>query len=77
VVWGSQAENAAKHLSKGSKVFIEGKLQTRKWEADGQTHYKTEVVAARIIYLDSKGGASSGGGDTEMQPEETTDLEPF
>ncbi len=44
VAWGKPAENSAKWLSKGKLVYIEGKLQTRSWEKDGQTHYTTEIV---------------------------------
>ena len=42
--WGKSAENAAKWLNKGKLAYIEGKLQTRSWEKDGQTHYTTEIV---------------------------------
>lgn len=46
VVFGSLADVAEKWLRKGSKVYIEGKLRTRKYEKDGQTHYSTEVVVS-------------------------------
>jgi len=42
--WGKIAENAAKWLNKGKLAYVEGKLQTRSWEKDGQTHYTTEIV---------------------------------
>lgn len=45
VVWGKTAENVARYMKKGSQIFIEGKLQTRKWEKDGVTHYRTEIMA--------------------------------
>jgi single-strand DNA-binding protein len=49
VVWGRQAEVASKFLTKGSLVFIEGRLQTRNWEGkDGQQRRTTEVIAERI-----------------------------
>ena len=41
---------------KGGKVYIEGRLQTRSWEQDGQKRYKTEVVAYEMIMLDSRAG---------------------
>lgn len=44
VFFGKLAEIVEKYLKKGSKVYLEGKLQTRKWEKDGQTRYTTEVV---------------------------------
>jgi single-strand DNA-binding protein len=46
VVWAKQAEAAANHLSKGSQVLIEGRIQTRDWQdKDGQKHTTTEIVA--------------------------------
>lgn len=52
VLWGKLAEVAEKYLSKGSKIFIEGKLKTRQYEKDGQKHYATEVKGDSIIMLD-------------------------
>lgn len=53
IVWGKQAENAAKYLGKGSKVYVEGKLQTRSWDdkTDGKKRYATEIQAHTIQYL--------------------------
>ena len=51
---GPLAEIAGKYLHKGSKVFIEGKLSTRKWEKDGVTHYVTEVKVGNMEMLDGK-----------------------
>jgi single-strand DNA-binding protein len=52
VVWGRQAENCAKHLSKGRQVYIEGRLQTRSWEdPQGQKKYSTEIVANVVQFL--------------------------
>ena len=45
VVWEKLAEVCARFLGKGSKVYVEGKLQTREYEKDGQKHYQTEIVA--------------------------------
>jgi single-strand DNA-binding protein len=51
-------EIAGEYLKKGSKVYIEGKLQTRKWQGqDGQDRYTTEIVANEMQMLDSRGGA--------------------
>lgn len=53
------ADLAQKYLHKGSKVYIEGKLQTRKWQDDkGQDRYTTEVRGFQLQFLDSKGGSS-------------------
>lgn len=54
VVWGKLAEIVEKYVSKGSKVFIEGKLKTRSYEKDSKTSYITEVKADSIIMLDGK-----------------------
>jgi single-strand DNA-binding protein len=48
------AEICGEYLKKGSKVYIEGKLQTRQWDKDGQKHYTTEIVAREMQMLDSK-----------------------
>jgi single-strand DNA-binding protein len=61
-VWGDQAENCSKYLSKGRSVYIEGRLQTRSYDKDGQKHYATDVVADRVVFLGSGGGGAEGGG---------------
>src|SRR5258708_85706 len=63
-VWGDQAENCSKYLSKGRSVYIEGRLQTRSYDKEGQKHYATDVVADRVVFLGSGGGGgASGAGD--------------
>ena len=59
VLWRRLAEIAGEYLKKGSKVYIEGQLQTSKWEQDGQTRYTTEVVGRDMQFLDSRGSSSS------------------
>ena len=59
VLWRRLAVIAGEYLKKGSKVYIEGQLQTRKWEQDGQTRYTTEVVGRDMQFLDSRGSSSS------------------
>tara|TARA_B100001057_G_scaffold493535_1_gene588149 strand:- start:200 stop:637 length:438 start_codon:yes stop_codon:yes gene_type:complete len=58
VLWRRLAEIAGEYLKKGSKVYIEGQLQTRKWEQDGQTRYTTEVIGRDMQFLDSRGSSS-------------------
>jgi single-strand DNA-binding protein len=53
------AEIAGEYLKKGSQVYIEGKLQTRKWEKDGVTRYTTEILVSEMTMLGAK---STGGG---------------
>jgi len=61
VFWGRAGEIISQYMKKGSKIFVEGRLQTRKYEdKEGQTRYTTEIVGADFAFLDSKGG---GGGD--------------
>ena len=68
VFFGKLAEIAGEYLRKGSKVYVEGRLQTRKWQGhDGQDRFTTEVVANDMQMLDGRGGgdapaASYGGG---------------
>jgi len=67
-VWGDQAEHCSKYLAKGRMVYVEGKLQTRKWQdKEGKDRYSTEVVADRVVFLGgqgpgAEGGAGAGGG---------------
>jgi len=82
VLFKRLAEIAGEYLRKGSKVYIEGRLQTRKWQAqDGSDRYSTEIVANDLQMLDARGGdnsytqtpmaqgASSGGGSApQMAP---------
>lgn len=55
------AEIVGEYLSKGSKIFVEGRLQTRKWQDKntGQDRYSTEIIADNMQMLDSKGGSNS------------------
>ena len=65
VIFDRLAEIAAEYLRKGSQVYIEGKLRTRKWQGqDGQDRYTTEIIADEMQMLGGRGGAggSFGGG---------------
>jgi len=81
VVFGKPAEFCGQYLNKGSAVIVDGRLQQRRWESDGQQKSKIEVVAQSVNFLPgSKKGAGDEGGSAEAdftQPEEKTDLEPF
>tara|TARA_B100000579_G_C22765998_1_gene821429 strand:- start:938 stop:1378 length:441 start_codon:yes stop_codon:yes gene_type:complete len=65
VLWRRLAEIAGEYLKKGSKVYIEGQLQTRKWEQDGQTRYTTEVIGRDMQFLDSRGSSSESSSSYE------------
>lgn len=70
VLW--RGENVAQYLTKGTQVFIEGRLQTRSWEGqDGQKKYRTEVVCdgpSGLQLLGGRGGGGGGGGDFDQRP---------
>lgn len=67
VFWGKLAEIASQYLRKGSQVYIEGRLQTRKWQdQNGQDRYTTEIRASEMVMLgrrEGMGGAAAAGGD--------------
>ena len=62
VVFGKQAETCEKYLSKGSQIYVEGRLQTSNYEKEGQTHYTTKVVVSNFQFLGSKQDSQGGGG---------------
>lgn len=68
VAWNKLAELVGAHLHKGRKVFVEGRLQSRSWDGnDGQKHYRTEVVANQVLFLDraQAGALPDAGGDID------------
>ncbi|HDR8953945.1 single-stranded DNA-binding protein [Burkholderia vietnamiensis] len=61
--FGRLAEIVSEYLKKGSSVYIEGRIRTRKWQGqDGQDRYSTEIVADQMQMLGGRGGAGGGGG---------------
>ena len=78
VAWDKLAETCNQLITKGRKVYIEGRLQTRSWEGqDGQKRYTTEVIASTMLLLDSRqqgpGGAprdDAGFPSDEMEPDD-------
>ena len=70
VCFGRQAEIAGQYLTKGKKVFIEGRIQTRSWDdkESGKKQYKTEIICENFQMLDAKGDGGGGGmGITQEQ----------
>ncbi len=61
------AEICGQYLSKGSKVYVEGKIQTRSYDKDGQTLYVTEIIAQTVQFLDSKRHEQQGQGQGQRQ----------
>ena len=73
VTWRKLAEICGQYLKKGSKVYIEGRLQTRDWEGqDGVKRYRTEIVADNMIMLDSKGSVSGNGDDAPLPSDDNS-----
>ncbi len=64
VAWANLAERVAQYLSKGRRCLVQGRLQSRSWEQDGQKRSKVEVLANDVTFLDSRGagGDDNGGG---------------
>lgn len=60
-IFGKQAEAAAKYLKKGSAVFVEGRLRTRKWQKDGIDRYSTEIICENWQFAGAKGETAEGG----------------
>lgn len=68
VAWNKLAEICKEYLRKASRVYIEGRLQTRQWQdQEGQSHYRTEVIASDMIILD---GRNEGRGYREPAPDD-------
>ena len=68
--WGGLADISAKYLKKGSLVYVEGRLQTDKWEVEGEPRSRTKVVASQIEMLDRKSG--DGGSEESAEGGEET-----
>jgi len=76
VMWGKLADIAGQYLKKGSRVFVEGRLETRDWTGqDGVKRYRTEIIADELIMLDGprSGGASAGVAPTSSANSNTPD----
>ena len=77
IVWGKTAEVCGQYLTKGSKVYVEGRLQTRDWEdKEGNPKRTTEVVAYKVLFLSGK-GEGGGGSKRETPPAPNDDDFPF
>lgn len=74
VMYSRLAEIAGEYLRKGSKVFVEGRLQTRKWQdkTSGQDRFTTEVIADSLQMLDNKVGGGNGGNMDSFAPEKSS-----
>jgi single-strand DNA-binding protein len=77
VAWRNLAEQCSQYLQKGRRVYVEGRLRTRSWEApDGQRRFRTEVIANRVLFLDRATGVPlPEEGEGEAREAETTEAE--
>ena len=75
VAWQKLAENCNQYLTKGQKIYCEGRLHTSTWDGqDGQKHYRTEIIANQVIFLDKEAAGPVTGNSVEES--EAGDIEP-
>lgn len=68
VAWGPLGERVGQYLTKGRRALVQGRLQSRSWEQDGQKRSKVEVLANDVTFLDGRGGGDGdGGGSSSAQ----------
>jgi len=68
VVFGRQADTVNQYLKKGSSAYIEGRMQTRSWEQNGEKKYRTEVIADSVQFGPRGSGGGTGGSKQDEQP---------
>jgi single-strand DNA-binding protein len=81
VAWRHLAERAERYLKKGKQVYIEGRIETRKWTGkDGNDRYTTEIVAQQLMLLgrrdEGEGGGGGGSGQKQSGPKASGDFTP-
>lgn len=69
VVFGRTAETVAQYMKKGSSILVEGRMQTRSWDADGGKKYRTEIVADTVQFGPRSGGGGNFGNDNNSAAE--------
>jgi single-strand DNA-binding protein len=76
VAWNRLAENCNQYLTKGQRVYAEGRLHTRTWDGqDGQKHSRTEIIASNVIFLDKR-AATASPGEEKGEEGESGEIEP-
>jgi len=77
IAWGRQAESCNQVLTKGQRVYVEGRLGTRSWEGqDGQKRFKVEIHANLVIFLDRRAAGAPAEGETPEFEESGGAIEP-
>lgn len=66
-VWGRQADACAQYLKKGSQVYVEGRMQTREYEKNGEKRYATEINASNVVFLGGRPQQQESGGSYSSQ----------
>lgn len=75
VAWSRLAENCNRFLTKGQKIYVEGRLHNRTWDGnDGQKHSRVEIIASNVIFLDKKAAATNA--EEKMDESESGEIEP-
>lgn len=69
VAWAQLGERVSQYLHKGSRVLVQGRLQYRSWDQDGQKRSKLDVVANDVTFLDGRDGGSEGGSSATPRPQ--------
>jgi single-strand DNA-binding protein len=69
VAWGPLGERVAQYLSKGRRCFVQGRLQSRSWEQDGQKRSKLEVLANDVTFLDSRSSSDESDSSSDQPAE--------
>jgi single-strand DNA-binding protein len=72
VAWGPLAERVSQYMTKGRRCLVQGRLQSRSWEQDGQKRNKVEVLSNDVTFLDGRGGENSQEGGTSDEPKAST-----
>ena len=71
VAWGRLGEICGEYLNKGSKVYIEGRIETRKWQdKDGNDRYNTEIITREMKMLSPRGAGNGGGSGRQQYDDE-------
>jgi len=77
VAFGKTAELIAQYVHKGDQIYIEGRIQTRSWEKDGQKHYRTEIVCETMQFGSKKQGTTPRKEESRDEGPDTNDASQF
>lgn len=75
VAWNQLAETCSQYLTKGRRVYVEGRLKSRKWENnEGQSRFRVEVIAGTVLFLDKTGSGESVTGDQVVENQQDSPM---